>query len=113
MLSKEIRIDHTHNDYLQLAAETGIVGLFLFLWFLFCVGKSCAHLLKKEKEEDSYLIILGITGGLIAVLVNAFFAFPLQNPSVLLNCWLFLGLIGVYRGQVHLTRGFTKASGVL
>ncbi len=111
LLSKEIRIDHTHNDYLQLAAETGIVGLFLFLWFLFSIGKSCVHLLKKEKEENTYLIILGITGGLIAVLVNAFFAFPLQNPSVLLNFWLFIGLIGILsRGRIHPTRGLDESS---
>ena len=95
-LSGDVRIEHVHNEYLQIAVESGIIGLSLFFWFLLLSGKICWHLLREEKNRNLWLINLALTGGLIAILVNALFAFPLQNPSVLLNFWLFLGIMTIF-----------------
>jgi len=95
-LSRNMRVEHVHNEYLQVAVESGIIGLSLFFWFLLLSGKICWHLLREEKNRNLWLINLALTGGLIAILVNALFAFPLQNPSVLLNFWLFLGIMTIF-----------------
>ena len=92
-LSEKLVVANAHNDYLQIAAETGLIGLGLFLWLLLRVSISLHKNLRYERDSQIFLLSLGLGGSLTALLVSAFFAFPFQNPTPSLYFWLFLGLI--------------------
>lgn len=61
---------YAHNCYLQVAAETGLIGLALFAWLLgllfYHLYAACHRLGSKER-----LILLGLFGGLLAFAAQA------------------------------------------
>lgn len=61
---------YAHNCYLQTAAETGVLGLALFLAVLVCFFVSCAKALR-ERRSDEPALLLGLTAGLLAFVVQA------------------------------------------
>ena len=84
--------DKVHNEYLQLWAELGIIGLGIFLWFIIAYFNYGIKLLKKLKDEYRQGIVIGLMGGVAAVLVDAVFGFPLHLPATIVLFWLFIGL---------------------
>lgn len=61
---------YAHNCYLQVAAETGLIGLVAFLTFL---GILFWHLIRRAMRSEAQLAILlpGLIGGLLAFVVQA------------------------------------------
>jgi len=61
---------YAHNCYLQVAAETGVVGLSLFLALL---GAFFGHLVRRLRSmaHDNRIILSGLMAGLIAFAVQA------------------------------------------
>jgi O-antigen ligase/Tfp pilus assembly protein PilF len=93
--------DKVHNEYLQLGAELGVLGLGIFLWLIITYFNYGIKLLKRIKDKYKQGIIIGLMGGLMAVLIDAIFGFPLHLPATLVLFWLFIGLIASikYSGQ--------------
>ena len=85
--------DKVHNEYLQLWAELGIIGLGIFLWLIITYFNYGIKLLKRLKDEYKQGIAIGLMGGVVAVLIDAIFGFPLHLPATLVLFWLFIGLI--------------------
>jgi len=85
--------DKAHNEYLQLWTELGIVGLGIFIWFMFNYFNYAIKLLKKTKDNYYQGIIIGLMGAVTAVLVDGLFGFPLHLAATLVLFWLFIGLI--------------------
>ncbi|MDX9701741.1 MAG: tetratricopeptide repeat protein [Candidatus Auribacterota bacterium] len=77
--NEERQAKRVHNDYLQFAAELGIVGLGLFLWFLGSMLHTAWILVfKRDDAEWSFIGITGITA-IIAIMMDALFCFPMQE----------------------------------
>lgn len=78
---------HPHNTYLQLLAETGIVGFsFISFLFLFCLKeliKMFFYNLKYQKKDNNFLQIKYIS--LIAIFVSLF---PFTPSGNFFNNWL-------------------------
>ncbi|MBA7534954.1 hypothetical protein ES705_27204 [subsurface metagenome] len=85
--------DKVHNEYLQLGAEIGILGLGIFLWLIITYFNYGIKLLKRLKDKYKQGIIIGLMGGAVAVLIDAIFGFPMHLPATLVLFWLFIGLI--------------------
>jgi len=85
--------DKVHNEYLQLGAEIGILGLGIFFWLIITYFNYGIKLLKRLKDKYKQGIIIGLMGGIVAVLIDAIFGFPLHLPATLVLFWLFIGLI--------------------
>jgi len=83
----------SHNEYLQLGAEVGILGLGIFFWLIITYFNYGIKLLKRIQDRYTQGIIIGLMGGIMAVLVDAIFDFPLHLPATLVLFWLFIGLI--------------------
>lgn len=82
------RIEESHNDYLQILSDAGIVGAafgLLFLYALFRTG------FKRLGSADAYRrgVAAGALAGCVAALVHALFDFSLQLAA---NALLFLVL---------------------
>ena len=84
--------DKAHNEYLQLWAEMGIIGLWVFIWLIISYFSYGIKILKKTKDEYKQGVIIGLMGAVIAVLVDGLFAFPLHLPTTVILFYLTLGL---------------------
>ena len=84
--------DKAHNEYLQLWAELGIIGLLIFIWLIICYFNYGINLLKKIKDYYKQGIVIGLMGSVLAVLVDALFGFPLHLPATIVLFWLTIGL---------------------
>ena len=84
--------EEAHNEYLQLWAELGTIGLAIFLWLIITYFNYGIRYLKREKDKQRQGIMIGLMGGVVAFLVDSFFWFPLHLSSNLSLFWLFIGL---------------------
>jgi O-antigen ligase len=83
-----LRVDHVHNDYLQVLTDVGIIGAalgLLFIYWLFRQGFA------RRETKDLYRrgVTTGALAGCFGVLVHSFFDFTLHTTS---NSLLFLVL---------------------
>jgi len=84
--------DKAHNEYLQLWAEIGIIGLGIFAWLIISYFNYGLRFIKKEKDYYRQGIIIGLMGAVVAVLVDGIFGFPLHLPATVILFWLVLAL---------------------
>ncbi|MBN1687607.1 MAG: O-antigen ligase family protein [Candidatus Omnitrophica bacterium] len=82
-----------HQAYLQIAAETGVVGLISFLMVL--MGMLCLWYRAYRRLDDRLLKanLLGFLGGILAFLVAGFFESNLWQPKQTYFFWFFCGLM--------------------
>ena len=83
-----------HNEYLQLVAELGIIGLGILLWMMIIYFYRGLMFLSKteDKDNDKKGILIGLMGAILAILIDGIFSFPLHLPATLVLFWLFLGI---------------------
>jgi len=84
--------DKAHNEYLQLWAELGIVGLAICLWLFISFFLAGIKFLKNTKNDEKKAIMIGFIGATTAVLIDSLFSFPLHLPATVFLFWLTLGL---------------------
>ncbi|MFB0527719.1 MAG: tetratricopeptide repeat protein [bacterium] len=83
-----------HNDYLEITANTGLLGLGTFLWLivtLYWTGLKRLKQISKSKYSPNLLII--ILSSLTAVLIHSFFHYSFYLPATSMLFWLWLGLL--------------------
>ncbi|HDK25669.1 MAG TPA: tetratricopeptide repeat protein, partial [Candidatus Atribacteria bacterium] len=81
-----------HNEYLQLVAELGIIGLGILLWIMIVYFYKGLIFLNKTEDNEKKGILIGLMGAVVAVLIDGIFSFPLHLPATLVLFWLFLGI---------------------
>ena len=60
---------NSHNQYLDLLAQIGIIGLIIFFWFFFEVGKLGYQLRNRVQEGFEQAYVYGVLGGLAGTIV--------------------------------------------
>lgn len=82
---------YAHNDYLEIAAGTGVIGLACFAAF---VAAILASVKRYRQRHDRYAIYLylGAASGLIAFLIHCIVEFNLQIGANALYFFFFAGL---------------------
>ena len=78
------------SSIILVAATTGIIGLFFYLFFLFRILRV---FIKKSTQDPWHLASLSI---FLALLVHSQFVNSLFFPQIMLILWFILGLIQVY-----------------
>jgi hypothetical protein len=60
---------NSHNNYVDLVAQVGLLGLASFVWFVFEMGYLGLNLIKKVPDGFSNAYVYGVLGGLAGTLV--------------------------------------------
>ncbi len=85
-------VDHSHNDYIQILSEGGIITLSLCIWFLISVLYKTYISFGKRHELYSIYIVIGALTGLVAILIHSITDFNLYIGA---NGLYFFFLIGL------------------
>lgn len=84
---------HSHNTYLQITGEMGILGLIIFISFIFILYKySIKRLIK---GEDRYIRTMagGVLAGLAALLGHGAVESVLYLPKIIITFWTLVALL--------------------
>jgi len=85
-------VDHAHNDYLEFASDTGLLGAtLLFAPILYLLGKMIVSLLE-DTRRFRRAVILGCIGSTLSILLHSAADFNLQIPA---NALVFAVVLGV------------------
>ncbi len=88
--------EHAHNDYINIVAETGIIGGLLWVWIVAVFGRHMRIAFGRLPSSSSYLLAVSFLAGIIGLGVTACFSFPLYKsvPAYLLAVY-FAGLMAL------------------
>lgn len=91
---KPIAGENAHNQFVQILAEMGGLGLVAFVWVLLSSAACVREALRGPAPSDRALV--GLCGGLIAFLFSSLFGHPFLTSEILLSFMLALGVtVGV------------------
>jgi O-antigen ligase len=97
-----MRVNHAHNDYLELLVETGIVGVLIASWFLFGVIRQGFRKILDKTDYEGGLLALGGMTAIVALLAHSALDFNLHIPA---NAALFFAICSAvatpYRRRVR------------
>ena len=85
-----------HNEYLQIWAELGIIGLGIFLSILFAFYSLTLKYLKEKHNNQDKIIVFGLLMGITSFLIHSLFSFPYHVPILGSTFFIFLGLTVIY-----------------
>ena len=88
---------HSHNLFLQITLELGLIGLFIFLALLFFFAQYICTVLKKAPNAGGRIIPAAGFCGILGVLVHGMTDYVWYNYRVFLMFWLIIGLCCSYR----------------
>jgi len=104
--SKQIR--RAHNDYIQIAVETGLPGALLFTGLLGW-GLVVAWRLVGCREVFQFVpLVIGISSGMVAFMVTACFGFPFQRAVQPVVVFTYLAILCILYGQTRQPDRFYK-----
>ncbi|MCU0238553.1 MAG: O-antigen ligase family protein [Pyrinomonadaceae bacterium] len=88
------RVEQAHNDYLQVLADAGIIGLLIGLFFVFQLFRTGW---KNLKTHDKFKrgVVVGAMSGCFAIFVHSLFDFVLHTTAVSLMFLVLVALIVV------------------
>jgi O-antigen ligase len=91
---------NSHSQYIDLIAQTGLIGLGCFFWFIAAVGRLGWRLRTKVGDGFARAYVYGALGGLAGMLVAAYlgdwvlpFVYNIGLPGLRASLlgWMFLG----------------------
>jgi O-antigen ligase len=86
------RVAHAHNDYLEFASDTGLVGAaLLFLPIFYLLGRLVLSFLD-DPHRYRRAVTLGCIGSIVALLLHSAADFNLQIPA---NALIFAVILGI------------------
>jgi tetratricopeptide (TPR) repeat protein len=87
---------HTHNDFMEMAAETGVAGgaayIVLFGLLLFILVRTMNRN-RAGGRQDANLVVLALLTSLLMYIIDAFLNFPGERPCNQVNLAIAIGLI--------------------
>lgn len=90
------RVEQAHNDYLQMLADGGILGIACVAAFIILYLRRAVLAIGERREGIRRGIVTGALAGTLGILIHSFFDFPLRTPA---NSFFFLLLVVVVVGH--------------
>lgn len=95
--SGHVKLEQAHNDYLDLAASGGVVGIVLAAWFIGAVVW-CASTRLSSRDRYRRAAALGAATGMLGVAVHSAVDFGLQVTGIAV---VFTALLGILIADVR------------
>ncbi|MFH0731636.1 MAG: O-antigen ligase family protein [Candidatus Omnitrophota bacterium] len=83
----------SHNTYITLAAELGLVGLMVFLWIMLLILKNAWFVYRRTKDTFIKSFALGFLAGTVGLLVCNMFGTRLDSQEVTGLFWILTACI--------------------
>jgi len=104
--------EHVHNDYLEVWADTGILGFAMFILIPIIVGVWFLQMLRFKWKQDEKFAIMQIAvlfGALASIYVNALYSFPFHLPVRASMAWILIALYSTeYRKGLKLIENINE-----
>ncbi|GEM_PF-4979976 len=84
---------HAHNEYIETAAETGLLGIGSLIWLIIAIFKYGMDIVN-NKERGERLLIFGILSSIATILIYGLFSFPFHMPTTWMLFWFLIGILG-------------------
>jgi O-antigen ligase len=97
------RLEQTHNDYLQLLTDAGLIGGAIGLWFLIELILLARQQIRTDAEQESSLqtgMAIGSLIGITGLMVHSLTDFNLQIPS---NAFYFVLMLAIAASSYRTT----------
>jgi len=106
---------HSHNNLLQVTAERGIFGLFLFLWIWYVIVKEGFTVLWNQRggKGFAFSLVLGSLAGMLGFFLDGLFQNNFGDTEVVMLFWLMAGLIVVQGKTLREAGNFLPGDGAL
>ena len=105
----QLLFTHAENDYLQLLAETGIVGFTIGMVFIAMILRNSLRSFKGKRSSYSRGLMIGLTAALFAMLAHSLVDFNLHVPSNGLLFAIILAVLVVF-GSIHVSARSGRSS---
>ena len=89
--------ERPHNDFLWIAAETGVVGLGLFIWLI--ISAILAVCRPAHRKAGNTLLVVAAISGAVALLAHGVFSFPRERIESSFLFWSCLATVDALSGQ--------------
>jgi len=96
-----LKVSEAHNEYLQLAAECGLIGLANFIVIIFMLYKSIWMCFNSKINEIKKIKLLGMILGISCFLIHSLFTFPLHVPTLGTSFFVLFGLTLNYSQKLN------------
>jgi O-antigen ligase len=106
-VTKTDDIIYAHNNFLQMGGEMGLLGLGVFLVFLFLVLKESWIVFQKNQDPFLKALSISVFATIIAYLINGFTETSLYYSRVAMIFWY---LVGMSLALGRLTKGLPGES---
>jgi len=83
---------YAHNNFLQMGAEVGLLGLGIFVWFLVMLFRSGWQIYKRSESEFLKITALSLIACVVAFLINGLTETSLYN-QIGVSFWFIVGLL--------------------
>ena len=84
------RIEQAHNDYLQMLADAGVLGLACVAAFIYLLAKKSLNVIAGSADDLRTSIAIGALSGCAGIIIHSVVDFPLRTMS---NAIFFLLLV--------------------
>ncbi|MDD0840859.1 O-antigen ligase family protein [Curvibacter sp. HBC61] len=88
----KVYFDHAHNDYVELAADYGLVGLGLLGAFVLVTFYAAARTLAKRRTSLPRGIAFGVMMAIVSIAIHSWVDFNLQLPANVLTLMVILAM---------------------
>ncbi len=96
-------LKQAHNQYLEILAETGVVGLLLFFVLIYVVYRLCSKLINRACNEPLSHIGRMLRASTTVIIVHSFFDSPLFTLPILLLFYFNISILATFlkNNNVH------------
>ena len=99
-----VKAGEAHNEYLQMWAEIGIIGLGIFMGIILMFYSLIIDYLKKNDSDKDKIIVFGLVLGITCFLIHSLFTFPLHVPALGITFFTLVGLTVIYTRKINLPK---------
>jgi putative inorganic carbon (HCO3(-)) transporter len=82
--------DKAHNQFLDLAVGSGLLGLGAYIWLLWVFARRVSRWLKRRAHDPSYLLTAALLSAWVGYLVQGVFLFEVLDSGAIF--WVFMAL---------------------